>query len=202
MKIIGQAVALLLLVFLSGIAHAAVATPPDPLNKANCVASPWTDASGNTITVDQKFGDGASAVTRCLAKPKGTRVVYQFNKFCEDVACTKVYAVGNILNHIRDLEVTHGVPSGEYQMVVIVHSGGWKAILDPAKGHPNAADNVFADQIKALVAKPGVKVMFCQNTANSNKVQLSQMIDGVGFVTSGVSALTDLQRIGYRYIQP
>jgi len=200
MKMLGQVVALLLFVTLSGLVHAV--TPPDPLNKANCVASPWTDASGNTITVDQKFGDGAAAVTRCLAKPKGTRVVYQFNKFCEDAACTKVYAVGNILNHVRDLEVTHGVPAGEYQMMVIVHSGGWKAILDPAKAHPNAADNVFADQIKALIATPGVKVMFCQNTANSNKVRLSHMIDGVGFVTSGVSALADLQRVGYRYVQP
>ncbi|MBI3776262.1 MAG: DsrE family protein, partial [Gammaproteobacteria bacterium] len=182
------------------VAHAA--TAPDPLNKANCVASPWTDAAGNPITVDQKFGDGAAAVTRCLAKPKGMKVVYQFNKYCEDTACTKVYAVGNILNHIRDLEVTHGVPAGEFQMMVIVHAGGWKAVLDPAKGHPNAADNVFADQIKTLIATRGVKVMFCQNTANSNKVLLSQMLDGVGFVTSGVSALADLQRIGYNYVQP
>lgn len=182
--------------------NAAAADAPDGWNSRNCVASPWTDAAGNTISVDDKFGAGSAAVTRCLAKPVGSKIVYQLNKFCDDAACTKPYAIGNILNHIRDLEVTHGVSRRDFAMVVVIHSGAWKQVLDPAKGHPNASENVFAEQVKSLIAHPSVRVLFCQNTANSNKVQLGQMIDGVGFVTAGVSAITDLQRVGYKYVQP
>lgn len=44
--------------------------------------------------------------------------------------------------------------------------------------------------------------MFCLNTANSKGVKKADMIDGIGFVTSGVTAIPDLQEEGYRYVQP
>lgn len=171
-------------------------------NSKNCVASPWTDAAGNPLTLDEKFGAGTRDVTRCLAEPEEVHVVYQINAFCDDTACTKPYALGNVLNQITDYEVTHGMKSSDYEIVLIVHSAGWKFVLDPAKAHPNAVDNVFAATIVDLVRRPNVRVLFCQNTASSNKVQLAHMIDGIGFVTAGVSALADLQELGYQYIQP
>lgn len=171
-------------------------------NADKCVTTPWTDVAGNPLALDDKFGAGTKDITRCLAQTEKVRVVYQINAFCEDTACTKPYALSNILNQITDYEVTHGMKSGDYEIVLIVHSAGWKFVLDPAKAHPNAADNVFAATIVDLVKRPNVKVLFCQNTANSNKVQLAHMIDGVGFVTAGVSALADLQEVGYQYVQP
>lgn len=172
------------------------------LNSSNCVASPWTDVAGNPISVDQKFGDGSAAVTRCLAKTEEIKVVYQVNALCDDAACTKPYALGNVLNHITDLEVTHGIPPKEYEIVLVIHAAGWNLVLDPAKGHPDAATNVFAAKVADLVNRPRVKIYFCQNTANSHKVTLDQMIAGIGFVTSGVSAIADFQEVGYQYIQP
>ena len=172
------------------------------LNAQNCVASPWTDASGNPISVDQKFGDGSAAVTRCLAETDAIKVLYQVNTFCEDVACTKPYALGNVLNQITDLEVTHGIKASQYEIVLVIHAGGWNMVLDPAKGHPDAASNIFSAKVAGLVKRPNVKVLFCQNTASANKITLDQMIAGIGFVTSGVSAITDLQEVGYQYVQP
>jgi len=172
------------------------------LNSKNCVASPWTDASGNPISVDQKFGDGTQAVTRCLAKAEEVKVLYQVNTLCDDAACTKPYALGNVLNHITDLEVTHGLNAKDYEIVLVIHAGGWNLVLDPAKGHPDAASNIFAAKVVDLLKRPSVKIYFCQNTASSHKVTLDQMIAGIGFVTSGVSAISDFQEVEYQYIQP
>jgi intracellular sulfur oxidation DsrE/DsrF family protein len=42
----------------------------------------------------------------------------------------------------------------------------------------------------------------CLNTANSKGVKKADMIDGIGFVTAGVTAIPDMQEEGYRYVKP
>ena len=37
----------------------------------------------NGLTLDDEFGAGSAAITRCLAKDE-IKVVYQINKFCND----------------------------------------------------------------------------------------------------------------------
>lgn len=171
-------------------------------NTDNCVASKWTDENGNPISIDQKFGPGSMDVTRCLSHTKHVKILYQVNTECKNSKCDAPYAVGNIINHINDMEITHGMDARDYEIVVIVHSAGWKLVLNNNAVEKHAADNPFQAAMESLVARPSVKVLFCQNTANSKGVVKANMIDGIGFVTAGVSAIADLQSDGYRYIQP
>ena len=172
------------------------------LNTENCVASKWKDAGENTISIDDKFGAGSIDVTRCLSKTTNAKVLYQINTECKNAACGAAYAIGNIINHINDYEITHGMSSDDYEIVVIVHSAGWKLILDNNSMDKHSADNPFQSAMEGLIARDSVKVFFCQNTANGKGVVKANMLDGVGFVTAGVSAISDLQEQGYRYVQP
>ncbi len=172
------------------------------LNTENCVASKWTDSAGNSISIEEKFGPGTMALTRCLEKTRKVKALFQINQECKNAACDAPYAVGNINNQITDYVVTHGMDSGDYDVVVIVHSAGWKLILDNNATDKHTANNPFQAATEDLVTNPNVKVLFCQNTAASKNVVLANMINGIGFVTAGVSALTDLQNSGYKYIQP
>ena len=171
-------------------------------NTSHCEASKWTDANGNPISIEEKFGPGTMAVTRCLSKTKKAKVLYQINTECKNASCAAPYAVGNIINHINDFEITHDMDSDDYEIVVIVHSAGWKLILDNNAAEKHATDNPFQSAMEALIARPSVNVLFCQNTANSKGIVKANMLNGVGFVTAGVSAISDLQDEGYRYVQP
>lgn len=156
----------------------------------------------NGMTLDDEFGAGTQALTRCIAKRDRVRVVYQINVECKDANCTSPYAIGNINNAIKDYEITHGMKMGDnFRLVAIVHSGGWPLILNNNATNKHARDNRFQAAIEGLIAK-GVKVLFCQNTARSKKVSTDQLIAGVGYVTAGVTAIADYQQIGYSYVQP
>lgn len=187
-------ISIVLMMFVSS---ASAVAGDDFLHSENCVGSKWTDGAGNMITIDDKFGPGSQAVTRCLGQTKKAKVLYQINTYYKDpnAAVKEPYAIGNINNHIVDFETTHGMTSDNYEIVVIVHSAGWKFVL-------NNATNEFQAKMTDLVSKPGVKVLFCQNTAHKKNIKLADMIPGIGFTTAGVSAISDLQEEGYRYIQP
>lgn len=172
------------------------------LNTENCVGSKWKDANGNPISIEEKFGTGSMAATHCLANTKRVKVLYQINTECKDAACSAAYAIGNIQNHINDMVITHGMTAEDYEIVVVVHSGGWKLTLDNNSAVKHAANNPFQGAVQALVANPRVKLMLCQNTAAKKGVKIANMIPGIGFVTAGVSAITDFQKSGYRYVQP
>jgi len=201
-EIMKKALLVLSLVGLCGFGSGAFAGAKSDLNSENCVASRWTDANGNPISIDQQFGEGSLAVTRCLANTKHVKVLYQINTECKSSVCDAPYAVGNIINHIKDFEITHGMSTKNYDIVVIVHGAGWKLVLDNNALLRHAATNPFQAAMEDLVSRPSVNVYFCQNTAHSKNVKLENMIPGIGFVTSGVSSISDLQEEGYRYIQP
>ena len=152
--------------------------------------------------VELEFGPGSADVTRCLAKREDIKVVYQINQECKNSNCDAPYAAGNIMNAYKGYVDTHGIDPAQVEIVAVVHSSGWKLVLDnnAAEPHPTAA-NPFQDKIQALLDK-GIKVYFCQNTARKKGVKLAHMIKGVKFVTSGVTALADFQSIGYSYVQP
>lgn len=171
-------------------------------NSENCVASKWFDPDGNNISIEDKFGPGTMAVTRCLAKTKKIKVVYQINAECKNAECTAAYAIGNIINHIIDLTITHGISSDKFEIVAIVQGAGWKLVLDNNAENKHAANNRFQTAMEDLVALDSVKVLLCQNTANGKGIVKANMIDGIGFVPAGVSAIADLQRLKYSYIQP
>ncbi len=145
------------------------------------------------LTFDEEFGPGSAAVTRCIKKREKVRVVFNVYQQCKNSSCTKPFAIGNIKNAIKDYEITHGMEVGEdYKIVAVVYGPAWKLIV---KGNP------FESAVKDLIAK-GVKVEFCQNTARNNNIKLADMVEGVTFVTAGVTAIADYQQLGYAVVTP
>ena len=153
------------------------------------------------LTLDDEFGEGAAAVTRCVENRQRVKVLYQINQECKNSACSAAYAIGNINNAIKDYTVTAGMSPNDFEIVAIVHSSGWPLILDNTAQNPSTKVNMFQSAMQGLLDQ-GVKVYFCQNTARSHNVKLAQMIPGVKFVTAGVTAITDFQKEGYKYVQP
>lgn len=197
-KIVSRIISVLFIaLFISGNVYA----DDDTIND-NCKASKWTDTNGNGISIEEKFGPGSMDATRCLTKVKKVKIIYQINKECKNSKCLKAYAAGNIINHINDFEITHQMNHDDYEIAVIIHSAGWKLVLDNSSLTKHAANNPFQTEIENLINMPSVKLYFCQNTANSKKVIFANMLHDIGFVTAGVSAISDFQTIGYKYVQP
>jgi len=128
------------------------------------------------------------------------------------------YALGNINNMIKDYEITYGMkPGRDYEIAAVVHSGGGYLLLKDESydgtGTLVYGRNKFQGEVENLMDR-GVKFYFCQNTTRSfikngtlpaAGVQggaTAQLIEGVEYVTAGVTAISDFQSQGYRYVQP
>jgi len=92
------------------------------------------DGSDPTTTLDLEFGPGTSDLTTCLSNREDIKIVMQLNKPCRDSYAThptgvngkptgdvsrvvnsvgncsgsRAYALGNLRNMIKDLEITNG----------------------------------------------------------------------------------------------
>jgi len=136
-----------------------------------------------------------------------------------DLDFGRSYALGNINNMIKDYEITHGMVAGkDYEIVAVVHSGGGYLLLKDESYDGNSVwqtdRNKFEREVKNLMER-GVKFYFCQNTTrgfikngtlpDANEAEggaTAQLIDGVEYVTAGVTAISDFEAQGYRYVQP
>jgi len=137
-------------------------------------------------------------------------------------AGNRAYALGNLRNMIKDLTITNGIGPEDIDIRVVVHSGGGYVLLKD-EGYDGNGDlvtgrNKFQSQVEELInGYQGVEVkfFFCQNTTRgfirngtlpSTDVILGgateQLIEGVEYVTAGVTAISDLQEGGYKYVQP
>ena len=139
----------------------------------------------------------------------------------------RAFALGNIKNMLDDYEITHGMrPGKDFEVVAVVHSGGGDLVLqdgytftDGVKGEVTIS-NPYQAEVEALL-KRGVHFLFCQNTTRSfikngklpsyqdgegsatdAIIQGDGMIPGIEYTTAGVTAIADLQSLGYRYVQP
>ncbi len=163
------------------------------------------------LTLNDEFGPDATTLTHCIQKRNDVHVMFQINRFCADedqsnATCTSPYALGNMVNVIDDYEITDGMVRGrDYQMIAIVYAGGGNMLI---KG------NKFQSQVQALMAK-GVTFYFCENTMRAfikagllpNYVTTgipvsSALIDGVQYVTGGVTAILDHEALGWSNIAP
>jgi intracellular sulfur oxidation DsrE/DsrF family protein len=153
------------------------------------------------LTLDQEFGPGVGALTKCNDVRHNVKVVFQLNS---NANC---YGLGNITNVIDDFEITNGMKRGrDYQLAAIVHSGGGTMVV---KDGVNGNANPCQAQVEALIAK-GVKFYFCQNTTRgyikngrlTAGMVKEQVIDGVEYVTAGLGAIADFQATGWKYVQP
>lgn len=138
-----------------------------------------------------------------------------------DCDAGRAFALGNIKNMLNDYEITHGMRAGkDFDVVAVVHSGGGDLVLqdgytfhDTVKGDVTIS-NPYQSEVEALMAR-GVRFLFCQNTtrgfirsgklpsyADNEGSATDAMIEGVEYTTAGVTAIADLQKQGYRYVQP
>jgi len=155
----------------------------------------------NDLPLDQEFGPGTAEITRCLQR-QAIRVVYQINQSCKDETCAKPYALGNIQNAIKDYQITHGLKVGkDFKIVAIAYGAGYKLVLANDAVEPFAEENPFQEQVESLIAQ-GVQVYFCQNTSRGKGIVTANLIPGIEYVTSGVTAITDFQLMNYAYMQP
>jgi len=129
-------------------------------------------------------------------------------------ASNRAYALGNLRNMLKDLKITNGIAPEDIDIRVVVHSGGGYVLLndagfDGAGNYIASGRNKFQSQVEDLMDE-GVRFFFCQNTTRGfirNGTlpagdATAQLIDGVEYVTAGVTAISDLQEQGYRYVQP
>lgn len=181
----------------------------DPLNSANCIFTdgithPNDDPDGKSMPYpDNEFGPGSTAITRCLANTSNanvTKVVIGINWTMKPGTTDKPYGMPNIFKALKDYEVTHGMVAGEdFEVVAVVHSQGWKWVMNETGGHPGVNPN--PDLINDLLAR-GVKMFICQNTSRKVGIQKADLLEGVGFVTAGITAIMDFRMEGYTYFQP
>ncbi len=161
--------------------------------------------------VEATFGAGASDMTRCLQKRSNVKLVYQLNLFTDPANSGKPYGLGNIQNAINDYRDNYGMEMGkDVEIAVVIHSSAAKmAVQDVVLRSKGVGANPFEDTIRGLIAQ-GVDIYLCQNSARSLIKEgaltpgyaTSELIEGVGFVTSGVTAIPDFQSRGYLYVQP
>lgn len=157
------------------------------------------------MPLDTEFGSGTSAITHCLERRHGVKLVLQINQYCLDNVpnsqCTRPFGLIHVANMLDDYEITHGMVAGrDYEFVVVAHTGGGPLML---KTSP------YAGQVEALMAR-GVKFYMCQNATRalvrSGVLPLGNatayIIDGVEYVTAGLTAVVDFTERGYRYVQP
>ena len=136
-------------------------------------------------------------------------------------ALNRPYALGNLTNMLKDLKTTNGIAPEDIDIRVVVHSGGGYLMLndagfDGAGNYIASGRNKFQTKVEELMAD-GVRFFFCQNTTRGfirngtlpgpdliggTGGATAQLIPGVEYVTAGVTAISDLQEQGYRYVQP
>jgi len=179
----------------------------------------------SSMTLNDEFGPGSQDLTRCLDKRNNVKLVIQINKFCSSDAAVpgtpdcRAYGLGNIVNMIKDYEITHGMVRGkDYEIVVVVYSGGGMMVVKDAgidgNGDPVTGRNQFQGAVETLISQ-GVKFYFGQNTTrgmiranilpdltDSTGGATAELIDGVEYVTAGVTAIGDFASRGYSYVQP
>ena len=136
-------------------------------------------------------------------------------------ANNRPYALGNLKNMLKDLKITNGIDPKKIDIRVVVHSGGGYLMLndsgfDGAGNYIASGRNKFQSDVEFLMSE-GVRFFFCQNTTrgfirngtlpgpaliDTTGGATAQLIPGVEYVTAGVTAISDLQSQGYRYVQP
>ena len=179
----------------------------------------------SNLTLNDEFGPGTDDLTNCLSRRSNVNVVMQINQFCRDAVSNpdcesnRAYALGNIRNMIKDYELTHGMVAGkDYRIAAVVHSGGgWQMLKDSGLDGDGASvtgRNKFQSLVEGLIAD-GVEFYFCQNTTRgfikknilpaageTTGGATAELIDGVNYVTAGVTSIAEFQSRGYRYVQP
>jgi intracellular sulfur oxidation DsrE/DsrF family protein len=106
----------------------------------------------------------------------------------------KIDAAARFINMLA----ASGVPMSRIHVAVIVHSGGLRDILIPAKyaAESDGAENANDKVIRGLIAK-GVPVYVCGQSAELSDLHKADLIPGVKMAISAMTVSAELQHQGY-----
>lgn len=178
-----------------------------PENRHPCPVTPYDGAT----SMDDEFGYGAQAITRCLQVRKHAKVVVSvdhtfFSNAFGQVQTNRATFLSNIEHMIRNYENVHGMTIGKDVEVAVVFSES--GALLAATQHPAFAQasggnpaNPFVHLVERGLEK-GFKFYLCQTAARNLNINMQNKIEGVRFVPGGHIAVADFQLQGYALIQP
>jgi len=171
------------------------------------------------LTLDDEFGTGSQALTRCLAQRHNVKTLILINQSlgATPTACT--FGLTRIDNLIADYEVTNGMRRGkDYEIAVVVHVNAFAlAVKDGTTGDGvHVVTNGCEAQVQDLMNK-GVRFYLDLNSVRLWQVSgylpadvtaaLVTSVDAEGvthsimYVTAAISAIADFQNVGYRLVQ-
>ncbi|BAU47537.1 hypothetical protein SVA_0958 [Sulfurifustis variabilis] len=178
-----------------------------PENHQPCPVTPYDGAT----SMDDEFGYGAQAITRCLQVRRHAKVVvsvdhaFFYNAFGQ-VQTNRATFLSNIEHMVRNYENVHGMTIGKDVEVAVVFSES--GALLAATQHPAFAQasggnpaNPFVHLVEYGLQK-GFRFYLCQTAARNLGIDMQKKIEGVRFVPGGHIAVADFQLQGYALIQP
>jgi len=196
-----------------------------PYNK-NTPAGPVTvTPPPGGLTIDEEFGDGSEAITRCLKKRKNAKVVISINGAHPsdkngNTQLNKARFLSNIEYMRENYEDLHDMKIGEDVKVVAVASSSGALLMTtqhPAWVRAKTDDseptcmgnesrfasktcpNPFKDLVERAL-KIGVKFYLCQMASRVLSIKKPNVIPGVKFVPGAHIAVADFQLLGYALI--
>ena len=177
------------------------------------------------LTIDEEFGNGSEAITRCLKKRSRVKVVVSINGAHPSnkngkIQLNKARFLSNIEYMRENYEDVHDMKIGEDVKVVAVaassgallmtteHPAWARAKTDDSEPTCMGNENRFAGQtcpnpFKGLVERAqeiGVKFYLCQMASRVLSIKKAKVIPGVEFVPGGHIAVADFQQLGYALI--
>jgi len=153
------------------------------------------------INAAEAYDPGSSAVTECIGVRDDFKVVVAWNSKAVNGNILKNESqnvgqqVVNARNLVRDYANNYAMGHGdEYKMVVVAYAGG----VDWLK---KTNDPINISLVQGLLNN-GIKIYACQNTMKAKKLKIADLMDGVGIVPAGVTAVVDFSNRKYTYINP
>lgn len=124
------------------------------------------------------------------------RAVFEIN--AGDSDGTQANAQINTIARFLNLHARHGVPDAQVHAAAVIHGGGWTALLtDEAYGARfGGKTNPTRTLVQELLAN-GVQLVLCGQTAGSRGVAREELLPGVQFSLSAMTALNVFQSQGY-----
>lgn len=177
------------------------------------------------LTMDEEFGEGTQAITRCIKKRTNARVVVSINGAHPsdkngNININKARFLSNIEYFRENYEDVHNMKIGDDVKVVAVAASSGALLLTtehPAWVRSKASDteltcmgdeNRFAGKtctnpFKEMVVRAqqiGVEFYICQMASRTLGIKKPKVIPGVKFVPGAHLAVADFQQIGYALI--
>jgi len=177
------------------------------------------------LTMDEEFGEGTQAITRCIVKRNRAKVVVSINGAHPsdkngNINLNKARFLSNIEYFRENYEDVHNMKIGQDVTVVAVAGSSGALLLTtehPAWIRAKSSDieptclgdetrfagKTCVNPFKDLVVRAqeiGVEFYICQMASRTLGIKKPMLVPGVNFVPGAHLAVADFQQIGYALI--